>query len=473
MKFKPHKYQQLAIDHILDNTDVLLCKGAGLILEMGLGKTVSCLTAADILMYDRMEVKKTLVIAPKRVAEHTWAAEINKWDHLRHLRCVVVAGDANERKALLKQEGDIFCISRDLVPWLIGVLEGEWHYEMVIIDELSGYKNPKSQRFKTLRLIRPLVKRVVGLTGTFSPNGLLDIWSQMYLLDRGARLGKTLKEYRDKYFKEGRRNGMIVYDYKLQKEADDLIGEDINETEIYGKISDICISMKTRDWLDLPDRLDTDLIIDLPEKAMSEYLDFERTAVLEAYDPVTGGISAVNAAALTNKLLQYSNGAVYREDRTFKEVHDEKIQALIECVEATEGSPLLVFYSFKHDLARILESLKKFKPEVLGGANDIIRWNKGKIPILCAHPASAGHGLNLQEGGNHIAWFGLPWSSELYLQAVARLDRQGQPKSVINTRIICAGTMDEDVVRGLNKKILGQNELMEAIKVRVDRWINT
>ncbi|MET7253610.1 DEAD/DEAH box helicase [Dyadobacter fermentans] len=469
MKYTPRPYQAFATKQILDNEVIIQTRGAGLFLDMGLGKTISTLTAINELIFDRLEIKKVLIIAPKRVAEHTWTEEIRNWDHVKHLITSVCIGSEKQRIAALKKDADVYTINRENVPWLVAQLGSKWPFDMVVIDELSSFKNPSSARFKALKLVRPLIKRIVGLTGTPAPNNLLDLWSQVYLLDRGERLGKTIGNYRQKYFSEGRRNGHVVYEYNLRQSSDELLGPDINEAEIYDKISDICISMKAEDWLDLPPRIDNDLKIAMPPELKAQYNEFEKKSVMQLDDE---DISAVNAAALTNKLLQFSNGAVYREDKTYYETHDLKIDALEECLEAAAGNPVLVFYNFKHDVVRIKEKLKKYKPHELGGAKDIDRWNKGEIPFLLAHPASAGHGLNMQRGGNRIVWFGLPWSLELYQQAVARLDRQGQTQSVINTHIICADTMDEDVVKGLKNKAWGQEQLMQAIKAKINKYNN-
>jgi SNF2 family DNA or RNA helicase len=465
MIYNPYPYQQHATEHIKSHD------GCGLFLEMGLGKTVSTLTAIDQLMYDEMEIQKVLVIAPKKVAEETWSTESMKWDHLNHLRLSLVLGSEGQRKAALLTKADIYVINRENVAWLIGHYGTAFPFDMVVIDELSSFKSAKSIRFKSLRQIRPKVKKVVGLTGTPMSNGLLDLWSQLYLLDMGERLGATLTGYREKYFKAKNRNGYVVYKYAIKSgddDNDDLLGTDIYSKEIFDKISDICISMKAADYLTLPERITTDIPVHLPEKTMGRYEEFEKSQILALIDEEE--ISAVNAAALTNKLLQFANGAVYGEDGDFFDIHSEKLEALEEIIEAAGNQPVLIFYSYRHDLTRIKKHLKSYKLSELKNSADIKSWNEGKIPVLLAHPASAGHGLNLQAGGNIIIWFGLPWSLELYMQANARLDRQGQTKPVIIHRLITKGTMDEDVLAALDRKAGGQNALMEAVKARIKKY---
>lgn len=449
MIYNPWPYQDYATQHVIDNPF------SGLFLDMGLGKTVSTLTAVNQLMFDDLEVNKVLVIAPKRVAEDTWTTEAAKWDHLKHLRVSVVLGTERQRKEALKAKADIYVINRENVAWLVGVYQSAFPFDMVVIDELSSFKSAKAIRFKSLRMVRPLIKRVVGLTGTPAPNGLIDLWPQMYLLDQGERLGKTITRYRENYFTPGRRNGQVVFDYKLKEES---------EQAIYDKISDICISMNAKDYLSLPERITRDVEIHLPAALKAKYDEFERDQVLALEN--LDEISAVNAAALTNKLLQFANGAVYDANKDWHEVHKAKLDALEEIVDTSNGQPVLVFYSYKHDLERIKKRLKAYKPRTLDSRQDIQDWNDGKIQVLLCHPASAGHGLNLQAGGNIIVWFGLTWSLELYQQANARLDRQGQTKPVIVHRLIIIGTMDEDVSQAIERKTAGQDALMEAVNVR-------
>jgi SNF2 family DNA or RNA helicase len=464
MKYKPHPYQDHATEHIIENPF------SGLFLDMGLGKTVATLTGVDRLMFDMMEVSKPLIIAPLRVARETWTTEASKWDHLRHFRIAKVIGDEKQRKTALLEKADIWIINRENIPWLIAHYGSGFPFDMLIIDELSSFKDPSSKRFKALRKIRPLVKRVVGLTGTPAPNSLLDLWPQLYLLDQGERLGKFITGYREKYFKATHQNGHVVYKYELHQpnKADaEILGKDIYVKEIYDKISDICISMKAEDYLRLPERIDNDILITLPGKVQKKYDEFERDQVLQLAEEEE--ISAVNAAVLTGKLLQYANGAIYDEEKNWHEIHNEKIAALEEIMEEAMGQPVLIFYNFKHDKERILKHFKSYKPEEI----NIKKWNRGEIQMMYAHPASAGHGLNLQAGGNIIVWFGMPWSLELYMQAVARLHRQGQTRPVMNHRIIVKGTMDEDVIKALDRKAGGQEALMQAVKARMNKYLKT
>lgn len=461
MKYNPWPYQQHATQHLMDHP----C--AGLFLDMGLGKTVSTLTAIVQLMQQR-KVFKVLVIAPKRVAEDTWSTEAGKWDHTQHLSISKVLGSAKERKEALRRKADIYVVNRENVPWLIAEYQGAFPFDMLVIDELSSFKNGQSKRFKALRMVRPKVSRVVGLTGTPTPNGLVDLWPQMYLLDMGERLGKTLTGYRDRYFTPAKKNGHVVYSYKF-KAADDLLGADYYEKEIYDKIGDICISMKAADYLNLPERVDVQVAVRLEPEALKQYKQFERDQVLQLAE--AGEISAANAAALTTKLLQYGNGAIYDDDKNWHEVHGAKLDALDEIVDTAQG-PVLIFYQFKHDLERIKSRLKGYQPRELNTSADIADWNAGKVPVLLAHPASAGHGLNLQAGGNIIVWFGLPWSLELFQQANARLHRQGQQHGVIIHMLITEGTMDPDVLQALTNKSKTQDALLAAVKARIAHYMN-
>ncbi len=453
MQFKPYDYQKHAIDHIIGNP---YC---GLFLDMGLGKTVSTLSAISYLMYEELEVDRVLVIAPLRVADATWDAEIKKWDHTKHLTYSKVLGSAAKRKAALKVKADIYIINRENVSWLVGYYGTAFPFDMVIIDEISSFKSPKAQRFKALKMVRPLINRVIGLTGTPSPNSLIDLWSQLYLLDMGERLGKFISHYRSNYFNPGQTNGHVVFNYKLKRQSEELI---------YDKIGDICISMKARDYLDLPERIDRTVDVILSENDQKSYTEFEKKMVLQFMDDEE--ISVANAAGLSNKLLQYANGAVYNEDKDVREIHKEKLSTLEEIVDCANGKPILVFYSFKHDYSRIMKHLKKYKPKKLETSKDIENWNDGNIQLLLAHPASCGHGLNLQAGGHIIVWFGLNWSLELYQQANARLDRQGQKQNVIIHHLVTKGTIDEDVLKALESKATGQDALMEAVKARVRKY---
>ena len=452
MKFIPHDYQKIAIEKIIDGPAV------GLFLEMGLGKTVSALTAIQELIYDYFDVSKVLVIAPLRVTQSTWSGEIEKWDHLQGLRLSKVLGSEKQRIEALHQPADIYIINRENTEWLVDYYGRKWPFDMVVIDELSSFKNPRSKRFRALRKVRPLIKRIVGLTGTPAPNGLIDLWSQIYLLDQGERLGKTLTGYRNRYFDPGRRNQNIVFEW---------IPKPFAEERIYEKISDICVSMKAEDWLQLPGRIDNAIEVELPEKAKSQYKQLERDLILPLLD---SDVTAANAAVLTNKLLQMANGAIYDEFGEAKEIHDAKLEALEEVVEAANGKPVLVVYSYRHDLDRIKNQLKKYKPRTLDSDQDVQDWNAGKTQVLLLHPASGGHGLNLQTGGNIIVWFGLTWGLEYYQQANARLYRQGQIERVIVHHIVAKGTMDEEVLKALTGKAATQNDLMEAVKAKIEQY---
>ena len=453
MKYIPHDYQAYAIDKIIKLPE------AGLFLDMGMGKTICTLTAIKELMYNYFDVSKVLVIAPLRVAEATWSSEIEKWDHLEDLRLSKVLGTEKERLEALNISADVYIINRENVVWLVDYYKKRWPFDMVVIDELSSFKSPKAKRFRALRKVRPLVKRIVGLTGTPSPNGLIDLWSQLYLLDRGERLGPTVTGYREKYFNPGRRNQHIIYSWDLRPEAEDAIHQ---------KISDICISMRAKDWLKMPERIDNIVEVEMPEEAKKTYKTIEKDLVLHFAD---GDIVAQTAAVLSNKLLQMANGAVYDEYGEVRGIHDAKLLALEDLVEAANGKPVLVFYNYKHDLDRIKKQLKSYKPKTLDSAGDIKDWNKGEIEVLLAHPASAGHGLNLQGGGNIVIWFGLTWSLEQYQQANARLDRQGQKEpSVIIHHLVAKGTIDEDVMDALAGKAQTQDALLEAVKARIDKY---
>ena len=449
MKYKPYDYQEYATQWILDK------EKAGLLLDMGMGKSVITLTAIDELMFDYFEVSKVLVIAPLRVAESTWDEEAAKWDHLKHLKISKVLGTEKERINALYTKADIYIINRENVKWLVDKCGKDWPFDMLVIDELSSFKSHRAQRFKALKKVRPFMKRVVGLTGTPAPNGLIDLWSQIYLLDGGERLGKTITGYRERYFLPDKRNQHIVFTYKLKEGA---------EEAIYGKLSDICVSMKAEDYLKLPERINNIIPIHLPKKAKDKYDQLERDLLLPLKD---SDIVANTAGVLANKLLQMSNGAVYDENGDVKEIHNAKLKALEDTIEAANGKSVLIFYSYKHDLDRIKKHLKRDDLTVLDTSEDVKNWNEGKIPIMLAHPASAGHGLNLQAGGNIIIWFGLTWSLELYSQANARLYRQGQKQNVIIHHLVAKDTMDEDVMKALEGKEVGQEALLNAVKARV------
>ena len=465
-----HKYQKACVEHIITHP---FC---GVFLDMGLGKTVSTLTAINYLMFDYLEINSVLVIAPKRVAESVWQEEAEKWDHLKHLSFSKIIGSAKQRiSAVMDTKADIYIISRDNVAWLCALYGGgKLPFDMVVIDELSSFKSYKSERFKALRGARPYLKRLVGLTGTPAPNGLIDLWPQIYLMDRGERLEKTISRYREKYFCPGQTNGHVVYSYDLMSDSEYLI---------HKKIEDICISMKANDYLEMPERTDNYIKLKMPEQIKKQYDDFEKNKVLDLFKseqeyldnadkwvdkPVE--INAVNAAALSNKLLQFANGAVYDENRKVFPIHDIKLEALKEIIEDANGQSVLVAWTFQFDRDRIMDYLKKYKPRELKTNKDIEDWNAGKIQVMLAHPASAGHGLNLQAGGNLIVWFGQTWSLELYQQFNARLYRQGQKNHVIINHLILQGTHDEDVIRALKNKDKKQNALMNSIKAKIDKY---
>ncbi len=453
MKFVPHKYQTYAIQRVIENPV------SGLFLDMGLGKSVIALTAINELMYNYFEVNKVLVIAPLRVAKMTWSQEIEKWEHLNNLTISKVLGTEKQRLKALEVKADIYIINRENTEWLVNLYGRSWPFDMVVIDELSSFKSYRARRFKALRKVRPLIKRIVGLTGTPTPNGLIDLWPQMYLLDRGERLGKTITGYRQQYFIPGRMNWQtgVVYDYNLKPGAD---------KEIYKKIEDICVSMKAEDYLEVPELMEIPVPVELEDKDYQKYKKFERDLLLSVSD--TEIITAMTAAVLSNKLLQMANGAIYDEYRKVHIVHDEKIKALEEIIEAANGKPVIVYYNYKHDLERIQKYFKDTR--TLETEKDIKDWNEGKIPILLLHPASAGHGLNLQEGGNTIVWFGLNWSLELYQQANARLHRQGQTSKVSCYLLVTKGTIDEDVIQAINNKAKGQEALLEAVKAKLKHY---
>lgn len=444
MKYKPHDYQRYASEFIIKNP---YC---GLILDMGLGKTVITLSALWELLLDYFTVGRVLVIAPKRVAEDTWSREFMKWDHLAGLKISKVLGTKQQREDALKAEADIFIINRENVAWLVE--NHKWDFDTVVIDELSSFKSNKAQRFKALKKVRPQIQRMIGLTGTPSPNSLIDLWPQMYLLDMGERLGRYITGYRERFFVPDKRNKEIIYSYKLRPGA---------EQKIYSLISDICISMKACDYLQMPERIDSRVEVVMSEKEQKLYDRLEEDMVLKVGEDE---LDAVNAAALSNKLSQMANGAVYDENKKVLPIHERKLDALEDLIEAANGKPVLVAYWFKHDKDRIKQ---RFDVREIDTAKDIADWNEGKIPVALIHPASAGHGLNLQDGGSAIIWFGLTWSLELYLQLNARLWRQGQKNTVVVQHIITKGTVDEDVMKALERKDAGQSALIDAVRARI------
>lgn len=445
MKFTPHDYQEIAKEFAIQNN------ASGLFLDMGLGKTIITLSAIEELKNNYYDINKVLVIAPKRVAEDTWTTEHKKWDHVKDLKIIKILGTPIERKLALEQEGDIYIITRDNIAWLVELLGRTWDFDTVVIDELSSFKSNQSKRFKKLRIVRPFMKRIIGLTGTPAPNGYMDLWAQIYLLDRGKRLGKTITEFRKRYFNTLYRHG--YNDYELRPGGKEAIDDALKY---------LCISMKARDYLKLEEPLYINRVAKLDKKEYELYKTMEKDAVLEFGDE---DITALSAAAVSNKLLQLANGAVYTENREVIKIHDKKIDVLEELIEEANGEPVLVFYNFKHDKDRILEKFKGVK--VLDTEQDIKDWNDKKIKILLAHPASAGHGLNLQSGGNIIIWFGLNWSLELYLQANARLDRQGQKETVRIYHIITEGTIDEKVLEVIKGKNIKQEDLLRMLKAEL------
>lgn len=450
MKYIPHEYQKYAKKIIIEN------HSCGCLYEPGLGKTVITLSAIDELLYDYFDVAKVLVIAPLRVARDTWSAESEKWDELKHLRIAKILGTKKNRIEALNQKADIHVINRENVAWLVKHFEKrKFPFDMLVIDELSSFKSPSAERFKALRRIRPQIKRVVGLTGTPAPNGLLDLWSQIYLLDRGQRLGRTLRSYREQYFLPDKRSQNVVFTYKPKENA---------ENEIYKKLSDICVSMKACDYIKMPERIDNYIEVTLSEKEMKLYKKLEREMLLPFKD---GDIMAINAATLAGKLLQMANGAVYDENKAVKLIHNKKLEAIEDLIEAANGKPVLVFYGYKHDRDRLKEHFGNDAKELLT-SKDLEAWNEGRIKIAITHPAATGHGLNLQAGGSIIVWFGLTWSLELFEQANARLWRQGQTETVVVHHIITKGTIDEQVINAIKIKAFGQQVLMEAIKARLE-----
>jgi len=415
---------------------------------------VITLTAVNHLLYDDFAVARVLVIAPLKVAEDTWSRESEKWDHLHGLRIAKILGTAAQREMAAESDADIYVINRENVVWLTKLYPGKhWRWDMVVIDELSSFKSNRAERFKALRRVRPYINRIVGLTGTPNPNGYMDLWAEIFLLDQGERLERTIGRYRELYFKPGRGNGQVTFEWKLQPGAD---------KTIQTKISDITISMLAEDYLKLPEQIDNEIRVMLPDKALETYRKMEKKQIIELQDET---ISAMSAGAVMGKLLQLSGGAAYDDSGGWVEFHDEKIKVLQEIIDTNDG-PVLVFYGYKHEEARLLKALAKLNPRELKREGDIRDWNAGKIRVLLAHPASVGYGLNLQDGGHTIVWYSMPWSLELYQQANARLHRQGQTKPVIVHHLISSGTVDEQVIRSLRKKDLSQAALMEALKER-------
>ena len=447
MKFVPHEYQAYAISHIESH------KEAALFLDMGLGKTVITLTAINELAFDFFEVSKVLVIAPLRVARDTWPAEIKKWDHLKLLSYSVAVGSVEERRRALWKKALVYIINRENVDWLVNQSGLPFDYDMVVIDELSSFKSGKARRFRSLLKVRPKVKRIVGLTGTPSGNGLMDLWAEFKLLDMGKRLGRFITRYREAFFLPDKRNQQIIFSYKPKPEA---------AKRIYGLINDMTISMKSVDFLDMPPLVTNVIPVELSEKERRQYELLKADMVLSLGEQE---IDVKNAAALSGKLLQMANGAVYDEEGEVISIHDRKLDALEDVIEGANGKPVLVAYWFRHDLERMKKRFTGLRE--IRSSEDITDWNEGKIAVAAIHPASAGHGLNLQQGGSMLVWFGLTWSLELYQQTNARLWRQGQKNMVIIHHIVTKGTIDEQVLRALKRKDRNQEALIDAVKANL------
>lgn len=446
MRYVAHNYQNYAKDFILAH------KVSALFLDCGLGKTITTLTAINELMYDSFEISKVLIIAPLRVAQSTWKDEIEKWDHLNLLRYSIVVGDEKERLKALKQNSDIYIINRENVDWLVTKSGIDFNFDMLVIDELSSFKSHTSKRFKSLLKIRPYFERVVGLTGTPSSNGLMDLWAEFRVLDLGERLGSYITHYRNEYFLPDKRNGAVIFSYKPQPNA---------EERIYRRLADMTISMKSTEYLKMPELILNELEINLDEEDQMKYKKFKKEMVMTIQEKE---IDAINAASLSNKLIQLANGSIYDEDKKFYEVHNKKLDKLEEIIESANGKPVLVAYWFKADKERIE---KRFKVREIKTADDIKQWNMGMINLALIHPASAGHGLNLQSGGFTLVWFSLTWSLELYQQTNARLYRQGQKDTVVIHHLITKNTIDEDIMKSLKRKDKTQEALMRAVKARI------
>ena len=455
MRYSPHEYQRFVIDYLKQNPI------AAVFLDMGLGKTSITLTALNDLLFDSFDVHRILVVAPLRVARNTWSSEIKKWEHLQDLQYSIVVGTEKERMAALEKRADIYIINRENVQWLVEKSGKKFDYDMVVVDELSSFKNHEAKRFRAFMKVRPKVKRIVGLTGTPSSNGLMDLFAEFKLLDMGERLGRFIGAYRANFFRPDKMNGPIVYIYKPIPGA---------ETMIYNRISDITISMKATDYLKMPELVSSRYEVQMDDVEKQKYEEFKKDLVLEIED---GEITAANAASLSGKLSQMANGAVYSDDLTVMQIHDRKLDALEDIIEAANGKPVLVAYWFKHDLTRITERLRKLKViyQKLDSDESIRKWNEKELQVGLIHPASAGHGLNLQSGGSTMVWFGLTWSLELYQQTVARLWRQGQTENtVVIQHIVTAGTIDERILKALEQKDNTQSALIDAVKAEVSGY---
>lgn len=451
MRFKPHDYQRYAIEFI-ENHPI-----AAILLDMGMGKTAITLMAVEYLMYEMFVIYKVLVVCPLRVTR-TWKDEMEKWEQLRGTRYSVVTGTAAQRKKALKADADIYIINRENVPWLIDKCDIPFQFDMIVVDELSSFKNHQTARHKAMMKVRPFIKRIVGLTGTPASQGLMDLFAEFKVLDMGARLGRFIGQYRLNYFKPDKVNGPIVYSYKLLPGA---------EERIYEKIQDITISMKAVDFLDMPELISNEYPVYLDEGEMQKYEELKKDLILSTPEHE---VTAANAASLVNKLSQMANGAVYTDDKNVITFHDKKLDALEDVIESANGKPLLVAYWFKHDYTRIIERLQKIGVDYMkiDTEESITKWNNGEIPVALIHPASAGHGLNLQQGGNTMVWFGITWSLELYQQCVCRLYRQGQnERTVTIIHLISKGTIDEKIMKALSEKDNTQSSLIDAVKAEI------
>lgn len=455
MIYRPYEYQRTAMQWIIDKPK------CGLFLDMGLGKTVSTLTAVQQLI-DDCDIERVLVVAPKKVAETTWSTEAEKWEHLHALRVVKVLGTEKQRCMALNEKADVYVTGRDNFVWLVGKYGGHLPFDALVIDELTSFKSSKSERFKAMRIALPGIKRVIGLTGTPAPNGLIDLWAQMYCLDQGERLGKSVSKYRETYFETHKWNNIIVR-CDVKKGCDEIIRS---------KISDICLSMQAKDYLQLPALLTHTVKVQLSPATMEKYTQFEKEKVLEFADEHAGepaNILANSAAGLMNKLAQFANGAIYDDDRNVHEIHSEKLDRLAEIVEAANGSSVLVFYQYKHDVTRIQKKLKGYRVEVYKDDRQLTDWNAGRIDVLLAHPASTAFGLNMQQGGHYIVWFGTGWNLELYQQANARLHRQGQKYPVTVYKLLCASTVDERASAALENKKGVQQSLLDSLNYLIQK----
>ena len=454
MQYKPHNYQSYCIERIVTDPAI------GLFLRPGLGKTSITLTAINVLKYYKWSICKALVVAPKKVAEGTWSKEASKWDHLQHLRVVPILGSAAKRVKALNTPADVYVINRENIPWLVEYYKQAWPFDMVVLDESTSFKNGRSKRFKALKLVRRFMKKIVLLTGTPSSKGLEDLWAQVYLLDEGVRLGKTLTQYRERYFVPDKRNATQIWSYKPKSDA---------EAAVLNAISDICISMKAEDYLELPQCIEHKIPVILDEKVLKEYEQFERDLLLEVDEDV---ITATAAGVLTGKLLQFCSGAIYDNDRKPIHIHDCKLDAYMELIEQLNGEPCITFYGFQHDKDRILEALSKTKlrVRVYKNTEDEDDWNAGSIDVLLVHPSSCAYGLNLQAGGRHIIWFTPNWSFELNDQGKCRLWRQGSPyDKIYNHYLVVQGCVDEDVIAAIRDRADTHETVMSVLKARIKK----